>query len=442
MPIRAGHLFRTAHHGSSERRAHQDALIEVYDSGRSQSRSQSYRKTAEWTLVRAPAFRDRPDEARSAGSAITGKRFWKVRPAASPAVIRTVAPTDWVRKRPRTLPIGGWPFVVHGAHHRGIPANRIASVDAGLAFGTSHHGSTRGCRWRSDRIMKQAGSSNRKKHNGRKKVAVLDVGTGTGVLAIAAAKAGRSLVLASDIDPRAVTIARNNARINGVAAEIMVVHAASIAARQFLERAPFDLVLANILLEPIEQFATALARLVAERTSRTLGPAQCTSEARACELSCADLPLQVASRWRLDDTRRHTQGGLNAAPSEVSTGMFEGRFQSFAESAEPAASAPRVAIAHRLARRNLSFIVPRADRHQDEYLPPSEERLAWLTGFTGSAGIAIASPRSRRAVRRRTLHLAGHPRGGWRAVCDRASGREPSRSMDRAEPFERRSAGL
>ena len=74
--------------------------------------------------------------------------------------------------------------------------------------------------------------------------------------------------------------------------------------------------------------------------------------------------------------------------------MFEAQFQSFADSTERAASAPRLAaLRTELARRNLTgFIVPRADRHQDEYLPPSEERLAWLTGFTGSAGVAIVLP--------------------------------------------------
>src|SRR2546430_2960006 len=72
--------------------------------------------------------------------------------------------------------------------------------------------------------------------------------------------------------------------------------------------------------------------------------------------------------------------------------MFDARFQSFEERAERGASAPRVAaLRTELARRGLTgFIVPRADRHQNEYVPACEERLAWLTGFTGSAGVAIA----------------------------------------------------
>jgi Xaa-Pro aminopeptidase len=71
--------------------------------------------------------------------------------------------------------------------------------------------------------------------------------------------------------------------------------------------------------------------------------------------------------------------------------MFEARFQSFEDKAERAASGPRVAaLRTELARRGLTgFIVPRSDRHQNEYVPESEQRLAWLTGFTGSAGVAI-----------------------------------------------------
>src|SRR5512139_917459 len=74
--------------------------------------------------------------------------------------------------------------------------------------------------------------------------------------------------------------------------------------------------------------------------------------------------------------------------------MFEARFQSFEDRTERAASGARVAaLRTELARRGLTgFIVPRADRHQNEYVPASEERLAWLTGFTGSAGFLIVLP--------------------------------------------------
>src|ERR1700740_435429 len=71
--------------------------------------------------------------------------------------------------------------------------------------------------------------------------------------------------------------------------------------------------------------------------------------------------------------------------------MYEAKFQTFDDKAQPAASAPRVAaLRTELARRGLTgFIVPRADRQQNEYVPASEQRLAWLSGFTGSAGVAV-----------------------------------------------------
>ena len=110
--------------------------------------------------------------------------------------------------------------------------------------------------------------------------------------------------------------------------------------------------------------------------------------------------------------------------------MFEARFQSFDDPARRRKPAPRVqALRAELARRGLSgFILPRADRHQNEYVPPSEERLAWLTGFTGSAGTRRRARRSSRAVRRRPLHAAGREPGRRRA-CSRSCTR-PRRRPD------------
>jgi ribosomal protein L11 methyltransferase len=91
---------------------------------------------------------------------------------------------------------------------------------------------------------------------------VLDIGTGTGVLAIAAARVLRRPVLASDIDRRAAGVARENVRRNR-APSVTVVHAASIGLRRYREHGPFDLVLANILLGPLQRMATPMARLLA-----------------------------------------------------------------------------------------------------------------------------------------------------------------------------------
>ena len=200
-----------------------------------------------WAL--ALHFRAPPDEAevRALVAAAGG--------AADALTFETLAPTDWVRKGLEGLtPVAAGRFVVHGAHHRArVGSNRIAiEIEAALAFGTGHHGSTRGCLIALDRIAK-----------GARPRRVLDLGTGSGVLAIAAAKAWRRGVLASDIDPRAVAIARANARLNRVGAQVEVIQAAGLSRRCFRRRAPFALVLANILLEPLQQLATPMARLVA-----------------------------------------------------------------------------------------------------------------------------------------------------------------------------------
>src|SRR5215472_10236298 len=207
-----------------------------------------------WSL--AIHFRQRPDEAivraliaSAAGSA-----------AAHALVFETLAPTDWVRKSLEGLaPVEAGRFVVHGAHDRArVRANRIGiEIEAALAFGTGHHGTTRGCLLALDRIVK---ARPRKR---RRQAIALDIGTGTGVLAIAAAKALRRPVLASDIDVRAVTIARDNARTNRVGAVVEVIHAAGVPTRPFRARAPYDLIFANILLDPLKALATPMARLVA-----------------------------------------------------------------------------------------------------------------------------------------------------------------------------------
>src|SRR6478752_7510524 len=140
-------------------------------------------------------------------------------------VFETLAPTDWVRKSLEGLtPVEAGRFVVHGAHHRAsVRVNRIGiQIEAALAFGTGHHGTTRGCLLALDALAKarrrkrKAQNSSPLRRRRGKKAGVLDIGTGTGVLAIAAAKAWRCPVLASDIDARSAAIARDNARINRV----------------------------------------------------------------------------------------------------------------------------------------------------------------------------------------------------------------------------------
>jgi len=167
----------------------------------------------------------------------------------------TVEAKDWVKASLEDLvPVPAGRFVVHGQHDRErIAPNKVGiEIEAALAFGTGHHGTTRGCLLLLDHVLK-AWRPRR----------VLDLGTGTGVLAIAAARALHEKVLASDIDPLSVQVARENARLNVSGHLVQAIRATGFAASQFADAAPFDLVLANILANPLRQLATPMARHLA-----------------------------------------------------------------------------------------------------------------------------------------------------------------------------------
>lgn len=167
----------------------------------------------------------------------------------------TVEAKDWVKASLEDLvPVPAGRFIVHGQHDRErVPANKLSiEIEAALAFGTGHHGTTRGCLLLLDHVLKA--------YQPRR---VLDLGTGTGVLGIAAAKALKIGVLASDIDAPSVTVARENAGINETGNLVQVIRATGFAAPQFAQRGPFDLVLANILANPLRQLATPMARHLA-----------------------------------------------------------------------------------------------------------------------------------------------------------------------------------
>jgi ribosomal protein L11 methyltransferase len=173
----------------------------------------------------------------------------------SPPKFERIAAKDWVAESLAGLkPVEAGRFVVHGAHDRAkVAVNRIGiEVEAALAFGTGHHGTTRGC------LLALDGMS-RRRHPRR----ILDVGTGTGVLAIAAARAMRRRVLATDIDGDAVRAARDNARRNHAGAVITVIQANGVVAPAVRGAGPFDLVIANILLGPLQRLALPLTKFVA-----------------------------------------------------------------------------------------------------------------------------------------------------------------------------------
>jgi ribosomal protein L11 methyltransferase len=170
-----------------------------------------------------------------------------------------IAAKDWVAESLVGLnPVAAGRFIVHGAHDRaGIPGNRIRiEIEAALALGTGHHGTTRGCLLALDRLCKLL-------RGGNAAPRVLDLGTGSGVLAIAAARALRGRVLATDIDAAAVQVARANARLNRVGPLVSLSGAVGVTAPAIRAEAPFDLVFANILLEPLQRLATPLSKIVA-----------------------------------------------------------------------------------------------------------------------------------------------------------------------------------
>ena len=170
-------------------------------------------------------------------------------------VFDTVEARDWVKASLEDLiPVPAGRFIVHGQHDRErIAPNKTGiEIEAALAFGTGHHGTTRGCLLLLDHVLK----SWRPRR-------VLDLGTGTGVLAIAAAKALHEKVLASDIDPPSVQVARDNARLNVAGHLVQAIRATGFAAPHFSDAAPFDLVLANILANPLRQLAAPMARHLA-----------------------------------------------------------------------------------------------------------------------------------------------------------------------------------
>jgi len=196
-------------------------------------------------------FAEKPDEA--AVRALVELAADKA--SADAIVFDTVETRDWVKASLEGLaPVVAGRFIVHGQHDRArVPLNRIGiEIEAALAFGTGHHGTTRGCLMLLDEVL-------RSKWPRR----VLDLGTGTGVLAIAAAKAQRQPILASDIDWRSAIVARENARLNGVGNLVTALHAPGFSSPDIRSRAPFDLVLANILANPLRRLATPMSRHLA-----------------------------------------------------------------------------------------------------------------------------------------------------------------------------------
>ncbi len=166
----------------------------------------------------------------------------------------TLPDIDWVSHTLAGLtPVRAGRVLVHGSHDRA--RRRIGDVaieiEAGLAFGTGHHGTTAGCLEMIQRILRA-----------ERPRRALDLGTGSAVLAIAVARLAHIPVLATDIDPVATAVAQRNVELNEVAARVECVTATGFHHPAFAAWRPFDLIVANILARPLMQLAPAMARHV------------------------------------------------------------------------------------------------------------------------------------------------------------------------------------
>ncbi|AMS41748.1 50S ribosomal protein L11 methyltransferase [Aminobacter aminovorans] len=176
---------------------------------------------------------------------------------------REVLPdVDWVAKSLEGLkPVQAGRFIVHGSHDReDVRPGQIAiEIEAGLAFGTGHHGTTAGCLEMIEKVMAAEKPAN-----------ALDLGTGSAVLAIAVAKLAPIPVLATDIDPVATEVAAANVRLNGAADHVETATAEGFDDPIFAARGPFDLIVANILAQPLMQLAPEMAGHLAANGSLVL----------------------------------------------------------------------------------------------------------------------------------------------------------------------------
>jgi ribosomal protein L11 methyltransferase len=175
------------------------------------------------------------------------------------AVTRAPTPADgWLERTRAAFPEQrvGRRFAIRGTHQTGAPPpGRISLIlDAGVAFGSGEHNSTRGCLVALEQLLPRLG---------RRQCRILDLGTGSGILAMAAAKTLRRLVLAADIEPWAVRVAGENARLNGVGQWVRPILADGWRTVAVRKSGPYDLVFGNILARPLRLMARDLARHLA-----------------------------------------------------------------------------------------------------------------------------------------------------------------------------------
>jgi ribosomal protein L11 methyltransferase len=220
-------------------------LLAAMDPSPSSAVSIEEASRTDWSL---DAFCQDEESARAAAAIIEHEV-----PGARAAVLK-LEDQDWVAMSLAGLPaVEAGPFVVAGAHELvRFGGGRIPIwIEAGPAFGTGHHGTTKGC------LLALAALA-RTRPLGR----VLDIGTGSGVLAIAALKAGAVSALGTDLDAESVRIARENRTNNRSGPKLKLLHAAGANHQAIRAAAPYDLILANILAGPLVMLSPDIAKLV------------------------------------------------------------------------------------------------------------------------------------------------------------------------------------
>jgi len=219
------------------------ALEEAGVSPLATSRNETDEGKRLWELV---AYFDKESEARALA---------KLLPSNLAIDIAPLPETDWVRRSLEGLPlVVAGRFCVHGSHDRSKQHSSDISleIDASTAFGTGHHPTTIGCLLALDALLKRG-----------KPRRILDIGCGTGILGLAAAKALHVPVLASDVDLEAVHVARANARRNDASPSLRILQAAGLSHPLIRSGGPYDLIFANILARPLIALAQPIARNIA-----------------------------------------------------------------------------------------------------------------------------------------------------------------------------------
>lgn len=244
-PNRPTHVFRITTDGHSAR-AMTELIGEIFDPAETAVAAFETEDDGPWLLE--AYFAHEPDEA-----AIRNLLRPIVGAEADKGVFLPLAQQDWVKASLEGLsPVRAGRLLVHGSHDRAMrrPNDITIEIEAALAFGTGHHGTTKSCLLAFMDELKRR----RPRH-------ILDVGTGTGILGFAAAKILRRPVVAGDIDPVAVHVARENAHLNGIGSLMKLYVGPGVRHRLADRPGHFDLIFANILAKPLRVLAPSIARV-------------------------------------------------------------------------------------------------------------------------------------------------------------------------------------